>query len=174
MTFSFSGATMSSTHLSSSLKLETARSRSSVIDTFSSQKFVMRSSSITLCKSLISFFTLGGMTCHIDNSSNTALWSEINGPGSHLFTCKLDFTSMKTKSRVLPFWCVSNVTFWSKPIASRVSMKTVASPSVGSLMCILKSPMIIVSVYFAKKSMRKIVISSIKALTPLPFESGGW
>ena len=54
MTFSFSGATMSSTHLSSLVKTRD-RSRSSVIDTFPSQKFVMRSSSITLHKSLISF-----------------------------------------------------------------------------------------------------------------------
>ena len=69
----------------------------------------------------------------------TTQWSDINGPGLHLSISILDASSVKTRSMVLPSWCVPKSTHCCKPNASMVSMKIFMSASVSILVvCMLK------------------------------------
>ena len=72
---------------------------------------------------------------------------------------------MNTRSSILPLTCVLVVTCWVRPSAVKVSRNVHASLELTSLMCILKSPSIILFVAVDSKVSRCSVIS----LMNIPF-----
>ena len=66
----------------------------------------------------------------------------------------LDISSVNMRSSILPLTCVLIVTCWVRPSAVKVSRNVHASLELVSLMCVLKSPNIILFVAVDSKVMR--------------------
>ena len=98
-----------------------ARSRSSVTPV-STKSFMKALVSILLILRYIMFSSVG-LSLFYFISHLTTQWSDINGPEVHLSTPILDTSSVKTRSMLLPRWCVPKSTHCCKPNASMVSIK---------------------------------------------------